>query len=137
MEKPKFKKGDWCFCEFALRQVTETQDDRITEVSDGMCILGSHDLTDVCYPLEMKIKQISDNVAYWEDKFHELKNNALNHPGLNRELIKRWVELCDNRHDQQKLDKLYKSLYKFGSAVIRKIEDLRHEEIDGVNLFRQ
>ncbi len=35
INKLKFKKEEWCFCEFKLQQVTETNEDRITSVSDG------------------------------------------------------------------------------------------------------
>lgn len=97
MKKLKFQKGEWCFCEFRLQQVIETEENRITSVSDGIIRSGSSDLSDRCYPLEMDVKCISDAVAFWSIKFHELKNNSLNHPDLNRELIRRWVELCDNR----------------------------------------
>lgn len=69
----KFKQGEWCFCEFALQQVMETEENRITGVSDGMFRLSGHDLSDRCYPLEMKVKQISDIVAFWSKEFHALK----------------------------------------------------------------
>lgn len=137
MGKLKFKKEDWCFCEFKLQQIMETEEDRITSVSDGMFRLGSSDLSDRCYPLEMKVKQISDTVAYWSREFHNLENNSLNHPGLNRELIRRWVELCDNREDENRLEKLYAKLSEFGNSVLRKVKGLEFEEVDGLRLFRR
>ena len=137
MEKLKFQKGEWCFCEFTLQQVMETEGNRITSVSDGMFRLGSNDLSDRCYPLELDVKCISDTVAYWSTRFHELKNNSLNHPDLNRELIRRWAELCDNRKDENRLKELYDSLNKFGNSVLRKVEDLSFEEVEGISLFRR
>ena len=137
MKNLKFKKGEWCFCEFKLQQVTETEENRIPGVSDGMFSLGSMDLSDRCYPLELDVKRISDTVAYWSTKFHELKNNALNHPDLNRELIRRWVELCDSRKDEICLKELYDSLSNFGNSVLRKVQDLNFEEVEGVKLFRR
>ena len=137
MGKLKFKKEDWCFCEFKLQQIMETEENRITSVSDGMFRLGSSDLSDRCYPLEMKVKQISDTVAHWSREFHNLENNSLNHPDLNRELIRRWVELCDNREDENRLEKLYAKLSEFGNSVLRKVRDLDFEEVDGVRLFRR
>ena len=137
MGKLKFKKEDWCFCEFKLQQIMETEENRITGVSDGMFRLGSSDLSDRCYPLEMKVKQISDTVAYWSTEFHRLKNNSLNHPDLNRELIRRWVELCDNREDENRLKELYDKLSEFGNSVLRKVRDLNFEEVEGVSLFRR
>lgn len=137
MKTLKFKQGEWCFCEFALQQVMETEGNRITGVSDGMFRHGGHDLSDRCYPLEMKVKQISDTVAYWSKEFHALKNNALNHPDLNRELIRRWVELCDNRENENRLKELYDKLSEFGNSVIRRVRDLNFEEVEGVSLFRR
>lgn len=137
MESLKFKQGEWCFCEFVLQQVTETDENRITEVSDGMFNHGGYDLSYMCYPLEMKVKQISDTVAYWSKEFHALKNNALNHPDLNRELIRRWVELCDNRENENRLKELYDKLSKFGNSVVRSVRDLNFEEVEGVSLFRR
>lgn len=137
MKTLKFKQGEWCFCEFALQQVMETEENRITGVSDGMFRHGGYDLSDRCYPLEMKVKQISDTVAYWSKEFHALKNNALNHPDLNRELIRRWVELCDNRDNENRLKELYDKLSEFGNSVIRRVRDLNFEEVEGVSLFRR
>ena len=137
MKTLKFKQGEWCFCEFALQQIMETEENRITGVSDGMFRHGGYDLSDRCYPLEMKVKQISDTVAYWSKEFHKLKNNSLNHPDLNRELIRRWIELCDNRDDEKRLKELYDKLSEFGNSVVRRIRDLSHEEIEGVSLFRR
>jgi len=136
MKEPKFKKGDWCFCEFTLKQVTETREDCITSVSDGYFSHGSSDLSDRCYPMEMRVKLISNEFEYWSKKFHALNNNALNHPDLNRELIDRWCKACDDRNDEAKLKKHYEKLSEFGNAVVRRVEDLNTDVIEGVRLFR-
>lgn len=137
MKNLKFKKGEWCFCEFKLQQVMETEDNKITSVSDGMLRLGSSDLSDRCYPLEMEVKQISDTVNYWSEEFHKIKINGLNHPDLNRELIQRWVDLCDNKGNADKMKELYESLSKFGNAVKQKCNDLGFETVEGVALLRR
>jgi hypothetical protein len=137
MKTLKYKQGEWCFCKFVLQQVIETEENRITGVSDGMFRHGGYDLSDRCYPLEMKVKQISDTVAYWSKEFHALKNNALNHPDLNRELIRRWVELCNNRENENRLKELYDKLSEFGNSVVNRVIDLNFEEVEGVRLFRR
>ena len=134
--KYMIKKGEWCFFEFKLCQVMEIENDSIKEVSDGFFRTSGSDLSDRCFPLDMKIKQISDNVNYWREKFHELKNNSLNHPDLNRELVKRWIELCENKNNDEKLKKLYEELNNFSNSVIRKVNDLNFENVEGVNLFK-
>lgn len=136
MNKPKFKKGDWCFCEFTLKQVTETNEGRITSVSDGYVSHGSHDLSDRCYPMEMRVKIISDDVNYWHNQFHQLKHNSLNHPDLNWKLIEMWIEMCENRNDKEKLSELYEKLNAFGQSVVNKVQEIKSETTEGVRIFR-
>jgi hypothetical protein len=136
MKVLKFKQGDWCFCEFALQQVMETVENRITSVSDGSFRHGGSDLSDRCFPLELRVKKISDNVAYWSKEFHSLKNNALNYPDLNRELIRRWVELCENRYDDNRVQELHDQLSSFCNSVIQNVKDLSFKEVEGIRLFR-
>lgn len=137
MSKLKLKKGDWCFCEFRLSQIMETKDDRITEVSNGVFRHSGSDLSNRCFPLDLHIKTLSENIVYWSDKFHELKNNSINHPDLNRELISRWVELCKNKDNKDKISELMEKLSQFGNSVIKRINDLSNEQIDDINLFRR
>jgi DUF438 domain-containing protein len=137
MNKPKFKTGDWCFCEFKLQQIKEMENDKIISVSDGMFRLTSSDLSDRCFPLDITIKNISDMVAYWSAEFHKLNNNNINHPDLNRELITRWVELCENNDNDEKMKELEEKLSNFGRLVIQKVNNLSLEHVDGVRLFKR
>jgi hypothetical protein len=130
-----FKQYDWCFCEFKLQQIKEMKDNCVTEVSDGNFSHSSSDLSDRCYPLEMKYKQISDEVAYWSKKLHELNHNSLNYPDIHRALVERWCEMCDNADDLDKLPNLYNKLADFCNAIIRKVQDIRSEYLDGVRIF--
>ena len=132
---PMFKQYDWCFCEFKLQQIKEMRDNCITSVSDGNFCHGSSDLSDRCYPLEMKYKVISDEAAYWSKKLHDLNHNSLNYPDINRALIEKWCDMCDNADDHDKLQDLYTKLAGFGNAIINKVRDTRSEYIDGVRIF--
>ena len=134
--KENFKVGDWCFCEFKLQQITDMTEGRITEVSDGIFILYSFDLSDRCFPLEMDIKRISDDVAYWSRKFHDLQNSALNHPDLNRRLVSLWVKMCKNKDDVEELERWSGVLSAFGNTVVEKVRGAGSIEIDGIPLFR-
>lgn len=133
--EPKFKEGDWCFCEFKLQQVQRTQDNRINAVSDGRFEMSSYDLTDKCYPLSLVIKNISDSVAYHSNKFHSIKSNSLNHPDLNRKLIELWIDMCEAADHEKQLKIKYEALDRFGEAVINAVKDIRATVIDGVNIF--
>ena len=102
MKKLKFKQGDWCFYKFKLVQILDVVENRITSVSDGSIISDGYDLSSECYPLDMKVKQISDTVNSWYNDFHREGNNAINYPDLTRELVRRWVEMCEFRDDDKK-----------------------------------
>lgn len=132
--EPKFKKGDWVFCEFVLQMVKETKDDRITSVTDGFFEMGGRDLSDRCYPLTIKNKRISDEVQGWRTRFHALNAPGLNYPDLIRELVRRWIEMCEA--NEKDLQKLYDSLGEFGRKIENRVQDLKYEEVDGVNIFR-
>jgi len=130
-----FRQGDWCFCEFKLQQIKEMEKNCITSVTDGNFSHGSSDLSDRCYPLEMKYKQISENVDYWKKKIQELNNNSLNYPDIHRAFIEKWCEMCDNADDHDKLRILYDKLAEFSRTIISKVQDSRTEIVDGVRIF--
>jgi len=131
----KFQKGDWVFCEFKLQQIMETNENRITEVSDGMFRMGSYDISDRCFPLTLSIKRVSDVVSYWSKQFHEAECKGLNHPDLNRALISRWVDICENIDNEKLANEKMEELSKFGKSVMDKIINLKYEEVEGVRIF--
>jgi hypothetical protein len=135
MKEPKFKIGDWCFYEFKLVQIEDTEENRITAVSDGYVTRRSYDLSDRCYPMEMKVKLISDDVYYWSKQFQLVKN--LNHPDIHRKLVEIWVDMCENKNDDAKLKVLYERLNAFSETIMKKVKDLSLEEVEGVKIFRQ
>lgn len=137
MKKINWKKGDWCFCEFKLQQITEMNETKITSVSDGNFSHGSSELNDRCFPLDMTVKRISDNVSYWHDQFHKLHHNSLNFPDLNRELIVRWCEMCKNKENADYLKNLDEKLTEFCKSVIQLVSDAKLKTVGGVSIFRQ
>jgi hypothetical protein len=135
MSRPKFKKGDWCFCEFKLQQVQEVTKGRVTEVSDGHFRHGGNDLSDRCAALTMRNKMISDDFKYWSDKLYALNNNALNYPDLHRELVDRWVTVCGTTTDAV-CTQLLKDLSEFCEEVIKEVAGTKVVTVKGVRLFR-
>ncbi len=139
--KPKQKKlkiveGEWCFCEFKLQEIREVRNGRITSVSDGVCVMGG-DSTSVCFPLDVKIKRISDSVYYWHKKFHESTLVGLNYPDLNGKLISIWVEMCRVKDDDQLLKEKYEFLDHFVKVVLANIKQVKEMAAYDVKLFRE
>lgn len=131
-----FSKDDWCFFEFKLVQVREVKDGCVQSVVDGKFQHSGLDLSDRCYPMELSIKAISDSVAFYYDELHKIKSLNLNYPDLNREYIRRWVELCDNRKDECKMKRLWESLRNFHQGIIETVNQTKQTEIEGVQIFR-
>jgi hypothetical protein len=131
-----FKEGDWCFCDFELQQITEIKDGLIKETKNGYLSHGGHDLTDDCFPLDLSVKNISQTVMGWRNRFHNIKNNSLNYPDLNRKLIGMWRFMCENKDDVEALRELYDELDDFGNSIVQATDDLSTMEVGGVKLFR-
>lgn len=131
----KWKVGDWCFCQFKLMQIVEMEGDVVTSVTDGSFRLSSSSLNNVCFELNLRNKNISDTVAYYSDKVHQLKHNALNHPDINRELIKRWVEMCLTNGERE-LKEMYESIGRFYQQIHSYVDTERYKTIEGVSIIR-
>ena len=134
MKARDFKQGDWVFCEFKLQRIKELREGGASTVSDGFVEMGGHDID--CYPLNMKIKVISDNVSAWSRELHALRNNSLNYPDIHRELLRRWVEMCDNADNEKKLDKMYDDLADFVNEIKRRVRNLATESVGDIRIFR-
>lgn len=136
MEKIEWKVGDWCFCEYKLQQIKRVDEDgTVHEVSDGNFSHGGH-LTDRCYPMDMKVKLISEHVSYWREKFHKLNHNSLNMPDINRALIARWCMMCDDREDEKMSIKHGEELNEFCEKIVTRVSEAKDETVEGVKLFR-
>jgi hypothetical protein len=132
----KFKVNEWCFCEFKLQQITDMEGDRVTSVSDGMSILCSSDLSDRCFPLDLKIKRITDAVAESYDLLHLKSKVNLNYPDLKRAFVSRWVEGCKVKDDEKYFSAWLASFRGFNNAIWDKINQTKDFEVEGVRLLR-
>lgn len=130
------KKGDWCFCEFKLQKITKTKGNRITEVSDGICCLSSNDLTDRCFPMDMEIKLISDNVLYNFKRIQYLNDCDVNTCGIYKLYISKWIEICKYKDNYDVMNDLLNKLSTLTDNINDKISEKSKEKIEGINLFR-
>lgn len=134
----EYKKGDWVFCEFELSQIKEVDDNaNITDVSNGSIRTGGRDLNSKCYPLDLKVKVLSEHVKDWSDRLHDLECNSLNYPDIHKKLVQKWCEMCDNREDQDKMREKMNELDEFCRTIVDKVNnELRQEEVGDVKLFK-
>ena len=130
-----FKVGDWVFCEFKLQQIKRIEKHNVKEVSDGHFSHSGYDLTNRCFHLDMKIKLYSDSVRYWSNQIHSTNNLNLNYPDINRYFIDLWVDLCENKDDDEIVKELYDKLEGFTRKIMNKSKDLKSEMVNGVHLF--
>jgi hypothetical protein len=135
MKKKDFKIDDWVFCEFELSQIKEMNGNRITSITTGQISMSGYDLSDRCFPLALEFKVASDTASYWSKKIHELKNAGLNHPDIHRELVSRWVDICESANSPNVKD-YYEKLSAFGRGICEKVESFKYEDFEGVRLFR-
>lgn len=136
MTTQRFKKNDFVFCEFKLQQIVAMEGSNITEVSDGLFSHSGNNLNDRCYELSLKNKTVSEFFERIHSQLHELKNNALNHPDMNRYLINKWCDCCFTK-DVKVINNIIESTEKWFEAVKNYVEiECRSKEIDGVRIFR-
>ena len=127
----KWKKNDWCFCEFKLQMIKEVKEGKPTEVSTGHICMSGSDLSDRCYPMTLQSKINSENVERISDKIHKMRNNTINYPQLNRILIEKWQEICDAGNDNKVLEKLFTKLYEWEDVTLKRLKNLEHEKQTG------
>lgn len=137
VKRPKFQKGDWVFCYFSLHIIKETKEDRITSVSDGFIEMGSRDLSDLCFPLEMKVKQISDNFQAARERLHREGLRSLNFPDIMRWMEQKWASACRLRANDKDVDEILGDLDNFVRKILGKCQEVKIETIEGIYLIRQ
>ena len=130
------KPNDWVYCEFKLGQIDSMEDERVTGFTDGSFHMGGNDLSDRCFPLNMRIKRISDEYDFVSDKLHKEGTNALNYPDIHRWLVNHWVETCLCSDDKDLRIARYGKLNDFCDKVLQKCRDFKFETVEGVRLGR-
>ncbi len=135
MNKYNFKVGDWCFCEWELKQITKIENNKILETSDGSFSHGGN-LTDRCFPLDMKIKQISDSFEYYYKPIRDIKLN-INHPDIHWKFVDMWIEMCEHKDDKNFLEIGYKNIENFQKDILEKIEQIKNMQLRDIYIMRQ
>ncbi len=135
MKNEIWKVGDWGFFEFELAYIKEMEGDNIVRVGTGTIETWSTSFNDRFFPLDVITKQVSDSVKYWSDRFHR-ECRGLNFPDINRKLVELWCDAVEAKDNTDKLTKACKKIEEFGRMVIEKDRDKKHEEVEGVSIFK-
>jgi len=128
-----FKVGDFVFCEFKLQEINEMSLGMVTSVHDGWFETGSNNLSDMCFPLTIRNKVISDSFSGFSNKIHEINNNGLNYPDIHRYFVSRWMECCNGASDD-KIKAIYSEIENFIKDIKEKVST--DVSINGIRVFR-
>lgn len=132
-----FKKGDWVFSDFDLKQISDIRNGSVTSVSDGYFSHGGTSLNDRIFPLSMSIKLISAEYKRLYKSLQKIDFQSLNYPDINGYFINHWVKTCINKDNDNFVQQRYTEIEKFTQDIIDGIEVARDVEIDGVYLHRR
>jgi len=134
---PPFKKNDWCFSNFELCQIVEMEDGHISSVTTGSIRKSGWYLDDSCFPLDIRIKNISDTVHYYYKKLHELNRVNLNYPDIVRWLEAKWADLCRHKDDDKFIQKGYDEIQKFYRDIETSVSSIQEVQVNGISLIRR
>ena len=131
------KIGDWVYCDFELSRIEKMEGYRVTEVTTGAIRHAGHDLTSQCFPLELRIKVISEEYDFYSHKLHSEGLPGLNYPDFHRWLVSHWVGTCSGTVTNDfYVSKRYKELHNFCMQILDASSNFKFKEIDGVRLGR-
>lgn len=135
--KTDWEIGDWCFSEFELKQITDIRKykdgNAITSVTDGMFNHSGSFLNDVCYPMDLKIKGVSDFFKSYEKKLQNIDDENIiakgEYSSVYREIVTKWCKCCDDIEDNNKIMKHYSELSDWYIFLMSGVKGLRKEKL--------
>ena len=119
--KHTYNVGDWVLFEFALHQVLEVEEERVTKVSDGGITKTSHSLNDRIYPLCVRLKSVSDSFNFCYSKLLKDAPESENFQDVKREMVSRWCDACDaiQSGDRGRASRIMDYMSKWADGVIK------------------
>jgi len=133
----KWKVGDWCFFEFELYQIQECNEEIVGEVTNGCVACSGKDLSDRCFPLDLRIKVISEEFYLYSDKIHKLNYNSLNIPDIHRYMVNLWVDTCNHKDNNEFIKNNYSILKNLYNKITESIDNVSKNTFDNVMLFKE
>lgn len=137
MKTQKFQVGQWVFSEFKLKVVEEIRDSHVTKLSDGHFSSCYSNLDDICFPLDMPGKLISETYEASYNRLHsDCGSLNLNFPDICRWYLEEWCGAMKQRHNDEAVKKAYERLRQFEREIIDSVRDITQKAVDGIILFR-
>lgn len=138
--KTNWKVGDWCFSEFELKQIKDIRERSdgvaITQLSDGFFGHSGYFLNGVCYPMDLKVKMISEHYKRCEDKLQAINDEDIIPKGsfsnIYRLLVNKWCNCCDDKDDNEKLQKHYSDLENWYILLTEGNQKLRKYKLEQI-----
>jgi hypothetical protein len=132
-----FRVGQWVWSEHKLKIVKEIRNGHVTELSDGYCSCSYSNLDDVCFPLDVRGKLISEEYERSYSLLHkESRGLNLNFPDIHRWYVAEWCEAMKQRDNDAAIKAAYERLRAFEREIIDGIEDAKRQTAGGLSLFR-
>lgn len=132
-----FKVGQWVWSEHKLKIVKEIREGHITKLSDGYYSCFYSNLDDVCFPLDMRGKLISEE---YEASYNRLRKEScglnLNFPEIHQWYVTEWCEVMKQRDNSDAIKAGYERLRAFEREITDGIENAKRQTAGGLSLFR-
>lgn len=108
----------------------------IQQVYDGTFNHSGSFLNDVCFPMDMNIKMISEHYKNYDKKLNAINDDNIIPNGtfskVYRTLVDKWVECCNDKDDVEKIKKHYSKLEEWYILLISGTKGLRKIKIDNI-----
>jgi len=134
----EWKVGDWCFFEYALREVKAVKDGKPSELDNGVATtyvpltsLSSNS----CFPLLMEIKEVSDKFANKEAELEKFFGTIVNMWRIRKYFIELWVEYCRKIGNEEKQKEIIEQWVSFCQKVEDNSREVFRFEVDDVAIF--
>ena len=132
-----FQVGQWVWSEHKLKTVKEVRAGHVTELSDGYCSCSYSNLDDVCFPLDVRGKLISEEYEASYNRLHkESRGLNLNFPDIHRWYVAEWCEVMKQRDNDEAIKAGYERLRAFEREITDGIENAKRQTAGGLSLFR-
>lgn len=130
-ENQNFKDGSMCYSKFSLCTIERIVGGQLI-VTGKTSVWGAK--INECFPDEPRVAEISKKFQQWDAMFRTSKFASLNVNGLRIILERLWIEMCNEREDEKRVEELTNQLNSFGNSILDQVQD-DTREFRGVKIF--